>query len=378
MVSIGGANNSPLAAACKNVKDLQKLYYDIVDNMNLNVLDFDIEGTWVADQDSIDRRNQAVKEVQAQWKEEGRKVGIWYTLPILPTGLTAEGLYVLENARHAGVELAGINVMTMDYGNAVCQSDGTEGQNIHGKCATSAIDNMFTQLKKIWPEKSDKEINAMMGTTPMIGYNDVQGEVFYLSDAKLVMEDAKKRNLGMIGAWSMARDQPGVAKQVSPEHSGMTAQQAPMYAYSQVFAPFTHADEKEVVTGVYKSRKNNLCLDVKNGQIRNGDRLFTYACSGSNNQTFKFDAREHLVIGNSQSCLDIQNGYNVEGRNIISYTCHTPTDTNKNQAWTWQNNKFVSQKEGTQRCMTVGNDGYVTLSTCTDNNVAQEFEIYRP
>ncbi|WFV20722.1 RICIN domain-containing protein [Citrobacter braakii] len=112
--------------------------------------------------------------------------------------------------------------------------------------------------------------------------------------------------------------------------------------------------------------------------MRNGDRLFTYACSGSNNQTFKFDAREHLVIGNSQSCLDIQNGYNVEGRNIISYTCHTPTDTNKNQTWTWQNNKFVSQKEGTQRCMTVGNDGYVTLSTCTDNNVAQEFEIYRP
>ncbi|MGE9665633.1 lysozyme, partial [Escherichia coli] len=83
-------------------------------------------------------------------------------------------------------------------------------QNIHGKCATSAIDNMFTQLKKIWPEKSDKEINAMMGTTPMIGYNDVQGEVFSLSDAKLVMDDAKKRNLGMIGAWSMTRDQPGV------------------------------------------------------------------------------------------------------------------------------------------------------------------------
>lgn len=31
----------------------------------------------------------------------------------------------------------------------------------------------------------------MMGTTTMIGYNDVQGEVFYLSDAKLVMDDAK-------------------------------------------------------------------------------------------------------------------------------------------------------------------------------------------
>lgn len=242
MVSIGGANNSPLAASCKNVSDLQKHYYDIVENLNLNVLDFDIEGTWVADHDSINRRNEAVKAVQSQWKAEGRSVGIWYTLPILPTGLTAEGLYVLEDAKAKGVELAGVNVMAMDYGNSICQSDGTEGQNIHGKCATSAIENLFSQLKQIFTDKSDADINAMMGVTPMNGYNDVQGEVFYLSDARLVMDDAKARNLGMIGMWSMMRDQPGVAGQVSPEHSGLTESQAPQYAFSDVFAPFTHTE----------------------------------------------------------------------------------------------------------------------------------------
>lgn len=242
MVSIGGANNSPLAASCKNVSDLQKHYYDIVENLNLNVLDFDIEGTWVADHDSINRRNEAAKAVQSQWKAEGRSVGIWYTLPILPTGLTAEGLYVLEDAKAKGVELAGVNVMAMDYGNSICQSDGTEGQNIHGKCATSAIENLFSQLKQIFTDKSDADINAMMGVTPMNGYNDVQGEVFYLSDARLVMDDAKARNLGMIGMWSMMRDQPGVAGQVSPEHSGLTESQAPQYAFSDVFAPFTHTE----------------------------------------------------------------------------------------------------------------------------------------
>lgn len=242
MVSIGGANNSPLAASCKNVSDLQKHYYDIVENLNLNVLDFDIEGTWVADHDSINRRNEAVKAVQSQWKAEGRSVGIWYTLPILPTGLTAEGLYVLEDAKAKGVELAGVNVMAMDYGNSICQSDGTEGQNIHGKCATSAIENLFSQLKQIFTDKSDADINAMMGVTPMNGYNDVQGEVFFLSDARLVMDDAKARDLGMIGMWSMMRDQPGVAGQVSPEHSGLTESQAPQYAFSDVFAPFTHTE----------------------------------------------------------------------------------------------------------------------------------------
>lgn len=378
MVSIGGANNSPLAAACKNDADLQKHYYDIVDNLNLNVLDFDIEGTWVADHESIQRRNRVVKATQDQWNKEGRKVGIWYTLPILPTGLTPDGVYVLENARDAGVQLAGVNVMTMDYGNAICQSAGTEGQNIHGTCATSAIDNLFKQLKKIWPAKSDKEINAMMGTTPMIGYNDVQGEVFYQSDAKLVMEDAQKRELGMIGIWSMARDKPGVAGQVSPEHSGMTPAQAPQYAYSHIFSPFTSAGE-DAVTGVYKSRKNNQCLDIQYGKMRDGDRLITYACKGRPNQIFTFSGiNQQLVIGDTQKCLDAQNGYNKEGVAVISYSCHNASDKNPNQSWVWENNKFRSLMKGEQRCMTVGNDGFVKISTCKENDPAQEFDIYHP
>ncbi|MBZ4209378.1 hypothetical protein K9B46_24655, partial [Klebsiella aerogenes] len=62
MLSIGGANNAPLAASCKNGDDLMQHYYDIVDNLNPKVVEFDIEGTWVADQASIERRNLAVKK----------------------------------------------------------------------------------------------------------------------------------------------------------------------------------------------------------------------------------------------------------------------------------------------------------------------------
>ncbi|HBI7652346.1 TPA: chitinase [Escherichia coli] len=238
MLSIGGANNAPLAASCKNVDDLMQHYYDIVDNLNLRVLDFEIEGTWVADQASIERRNLAVKKVQDKWKSEGKDIAIWYTLPILPTGLTPEGMNVLSDAKAKGVELAGVNVMTMDYGNAICQSANTEGQNIHGKCATSAIANLHAQLKGLYGNKSDAEIDAMMGTTPMVGVNDVQGEVFYLSDARLVMQDAQKRNLGMVGIWSIARDLPG-GTNLSPEFHGLTKEQAPKYAFSEIFAPFT-------------------------------------------------------------------------------------------------------------------------------------------
>ncbi len=287
MVSIGGANNSPLAASCKNVNDLKQHYYDIVDNLNLNVLDFDIEGTWVADRPSINRRNEAVKAVQDTWKSEGRSVGIWFTLPILPTGLTAEGLYVLEDAKAKGVELAGVNVMAMDYGNSICQSDGTEGQNIHGKCATSAIENLSSQLKQIFTDKSDAEINAMMGTTPMIGYNDVQGEVFYMSDAKLVMQDATDRGLGMIGIWSMMRDQPGVAKQVSPEHSGLTAEQAPQYAFSAVFSPFTQSKSSGDLPGDVKA----VFVDVFDGSQRVNVNFDRSKLSGSNKYRVEVDGQ---------------------------------------------------------------------------------------
>ena len=46
-------------------------------------------------------------------------------------------------------------------------SANTEGQNIHGKCATSAIANLHAQLKGLYGNKSDAEIDAMMGTTPV-------------------------------------------------------------------------------------------------------------------------------------------------------------------------------------------------------------------
>lgn len=54
----------------------------------LSHIDFDIEGYAVADPASIALNSQALALLQ-QTKPE---VKIWYTLPVLPTGLTADGL----------------------------------------------------------------------------------------------------------------------------------------------------------------------------------------------------------------------------------------------------------------------------------------------
>lgn len=241
MVSVGGANNFPMAIACKNVDDLVEVYDGIVENLNLKVLDFDIEGMAVNDAESIERRNQALAILQQRWASEGRDIKLWYTLPIIPEGLTDDGMAVLANAKKHGVQLDGINVMTMDYGRPQCQSDNREGDNIHGECATTAIESLFAQVKSVFDTKSDDDIWSMLGTTPMIGYNDVQGEVFYKSDAELVLNHAKEHNLGMIGIWSLLRDRPGVAGQVSPEHNGLTIGQADTYQFSRIFSSFSSA-----------------------------------------------------------------------------------------------------------------------------------------
>jgi bifunctional chitinase/lysozyme len=240
MVSIGGAANAPLSAACSDIDELAQNYLDIVDNLNLHALDFDIEGNWVADPVSIERRSKALAIAQAKWAAAGQLVAIWYTLPTLPAGLTADGMAALRSAKANGVDLAGINVMTMDYGDTACPPSQGEGANVQGRCNTDAIDNLFKNVKSIFTEKSDQAVWAMLGTTPMIGVNDVESEQLYIPDAQMMMEHARAKQLGMIGIWSVGRDQPGPAGQVSAEHSGLTAEQAPKYAFSRVFAPFTN------------------------------------------------------------------------------------------------------------------------------------------
>jgi hypothetical protein len=89
MVSFGGAAGTSLAqwyaARGRTAADLAKAYAGIVDTYALNRIDFDIEGAAVADAAAIKLGSDALKLLQAS--RPGLEV--WYTLPVLPTGLTA-------------------------------------------------------------------------------------------------------------------------------------------------------------------------------------------------------------------------------------------------------------------------------------------------
>lgn len=204
MVSFGGAANTPIEAACPDVDSIVAEYQRVILTLDLTRVDFDIEGAWVADSASIARRSEAIVALQEWAQAEGRALHVWYTLPVLPTGLTAEGVAVVQSAADYGVALDGVNVMTMDYGDGAAPSpDGMMGE--YGIDAITAVKE---QLGAIWPGLSDAELWAMVGSTPMIGQNDVQSEFFDIEDAQQTRDFAEANGVGMLGYWSINRDHP--------------------------------------------------------------------------------------------------------------------------------------------------------------------------
>ena len=108
-MSFGGAANTELSVACDT--DVYDAYRAVVDRYDLRVIDLDIEGDALADTAANDRRAEAIAQLQEQ-----QKLDVWVTLPVSPDGLTADGERLVASMLDAGVELTGVNAMTMNYG----------------------------------------------------------------------------------------------------------------------------------------------------------------------------------------------------------------------------------------------------------------------
>jgi chitinase len=190
IISFGGADGQELALTCPDPGSLQAAYQSVIDRYQAKSIDFDIEGLAVADQASIARRNTALVALKAA----NPGLTISYTLPVLPTGLDANGVGILNSLKRDGLKVDVINVMAMDYGAAV-DSGGRMGQD-----AVSAANNTAAQL-------SSAGLGSKVGITPMIGVNDVSTEVFQLSDAEMLLSFAQSSpDIARLSMWSVGRD----------------------------------------------------------------------------------------------------------------------------------------------------------------------------
>jgi chitinase len=203
MVSFGGEAGQELAQTITNVPALTAAYQSVITAYGLTHIDFDIEGAAVADHASIDRRSQAIAAVQQAAAAAGHPLSVWFTLPVLPTGLTADGLYVIQSALKYGVNVAGVNIMTMDYGDGPAPNPAGH----MGDYAVQAANSLFAQLNTAYNGMlTSAQIWAKVGLTPMIGMNDLTDEVFTPADAQEILAFAKQHGIDRISIWSLNRD----------------------------------------------------------------------------------------------------------------------------------------------------------------------------
>jgi hypothetical protein len=231
-VSFGGytvdTDGDDLGAQCSSASAMAAQVENVVTTLGVTHLDFDIESNEQTDTADLDLTAQALAQVRSWGNANGESLSITYTIPVLPTGLTSEGLGVIQAAAANGFTPNIVNVMAMDYG-----TSGTE----MGQAADQAISATASQVASTFGVSSSAAY-AMLGVTPMIGQNDSSGEIFTLADASTVESYAAQQGLALTSFWSEGRDNGGCSGDTSASSScsGITQNTG---QFTQTFQAFT-------------------------------------------------------------------------------------------------------------------------------------------
>ncbi|MFI0718601.1 chitinase [Streptomyces sp. NPDC021224] len=190
IISSGGASGLPLAWTCSTQSSIVSGYQALINDYGVTQLDFDIEGAAVADTAAAARQMQAMKTLKAS----NPNLQFSVTLPVLASGLTADGVNIVKAAKTAGVKIDVVNIMTMDY----YTGTGTE----MGQGSVAAAQATLSQIQSV----DSSYTYANLGITPMIGKND-DGSTFTLADAQTVETFAEQHGVGRLAFWAVTRDQ---------------------------------------------------------------------------------------------------------------------------------------------------------------------------
>ncbi|ADB49320.1 chitinase [Conexibacter woesei] len=203
VISFGGQANSELAVTCKRPDALVSAYRKVIDRYAADTVDFDVEGDALADAEANRRRAAAVKAIQDDVRADGGRLAVWLTLPVTPEGLNPDALAVVQSMLDARVDLAGVNVMAMDFGVPSAASDMR-------KAILSSVTATRSQLSAVFGRAGARLGSASLwrkvGVTVMIGQNDVRGERVSVKDAEAIADFAADRGLGRVSIWSLNRD----------------------------------------------------------------------------------------------------------------------------------------------------------------------------
>jgi hypothetical protein len=232
--SFGGftadTTSTEIADSCTSVPAIAKVYEDLITTYNVPRIDMDIEGDSVTNTAGINRRNEAIALTEAWAAAHHRQIQFSYTLPTFPTGLTATGLAVLQNAVADGAKVSTVNLLTFDY------FLGTQQDMVAD--TESAAAGLFSQLHALYPRQTARQLWHAIGVTEMPGIDDFgPDETFSTADAATILHWAQQHGLGLVSFWALQRDNGGcVGTQGAGTCSGVAQ---PTWYFSNVFNHFT-------------------------------------------------------------------------------------------------------------------------------------------
>ncbi|PJJ71409.1 chitinase [Diaminobutyricimonas aerilata] len=203
-VSFGGLTNDELSTVCTDDDALLKAYRSVIERYDVTTIDLDIEGDDLADERGGERRAEAIAALQKERRDADEHLAVWLTLPAATFGLTEEGTTAVQQMLDAGVDIAGVNAMTMNFGESREKGETMAEASIRSLTQTHRQLGVLYELSGT--ELSDATLWRKIGATPMLGQNDVKTEVFGLDDARELNTWAVKKGLGRMSVWSLNRD----------------------------------------------------------------------------------------------------------------------------------------------------------------------------
>jgi hypothetical protein len=233
--SFGGyaadTTNTDIADSCTSVSAIAKVYEQLVTTYNVTRIDLDVEADSLTNTAGIERRNEAISQTEAWAAAHHKAVQFDYTIPVNPTGLTAPGLAVLQNAAAEHAKITEVNVMTFDYYFGTAQDMLAD--------AESAATATHGQLESIYTGESPRALWHSIGITVMPGIDDFgTAETFTTADAPALLYWAAARGLGLLSIWALQRDNGGCpGTKGAGSCSGVTQ---PTWHFSHLFEQFSH------------------------------------------------------------------------------------------------------------------------------------------
>ena len=307
ILSFGGASGTYLENACSD-DGMFNLINNILATTGARAIDFDVEGDQLDITSLNTRRSNVAKRLQAAYPG----LYVSFTLPVDPSGLENDALAVLKSAHSAGVNVNVVNVMAMDYGDA---------STTMGARAISAATGTFNQIKAIFTGKTDAQLWAMIGVTPMIGVNDTQSEVFRQADATQLTTFAQQKGLGLLSYWALQRDMPG-----GSDYNDYSLVNTKAYEFYKIMAAAKATQPGALADGTYTitSANSGKCVDIAAASTANGAQVQQYQCNGTGAQKFAVtnmgQGWYRLINTNSGKAIDIASASTADGAKVQQYT----------------------------------------------------------